>query len=342
MTEEVLFERRGRAGLITLNRPQALNALTLGMVRAIRPQLETWAEDDAVSVVVIQGAGEKAFCAGGDIRALWEWGRARDRTFFDFYGEEYQLNALIKHYPKPYVALIDGITMGGGVGLSLHGSHRVATERLLFAMPETGIGFFPDVGGTYFLPRLPGMTGMYLGLAGARVKAEDAMALGLATHLVDSAAIASLIERLAETADVDGTLAQLARPIGSAPIEAERPRIDRHFSGADVETIFESLDRDGGEWEARVLKGLQSKSPTSLKVTHRQLREGARLDFDDCMRLEYRLVHGIFDSEDFYEGVRAVIVDKDQAPKWRPARLEAVSDSHVGRYFAQVPDELVL
>ncbi|PKQ02690.1 MAG: enoyl-CoA hydratase/isomerase family protein, partial [Alphaproteobacteria bacterium HGW-Alphaproteobacteria-11] len=194
---EVLFERRGAAGFITLNRPKALNALTLDMVRAIHPKLIEWADDAHVQCVVVEAAGDKAFCAGGDIRALYDWGRAGDPTALDFWREEYKLNTFIKRYRKPYVALMDGINMGGGVGISVHGSHRVATEKLTFAMPETGIGLFPDVGGTYFLPRCPGETGMYLGLTGTRLKAADAIYAGIADAYVPSVRLDTLKDRLA-------------------------------------------------------------------------------------------------------------------------------------------------
>ncbi|WP_137391365.1 enoyl-CoA hydratase/isomerase family protein [Rhodoligotrophos defluvii] len=339
---DVLFEEIGLAGVITLNRPKALNALTLDMVREIRPKLKAWAGDPRIARVIIRAAGDRAFCAGGDIRALHDWGRARAPEFLDFYREEYQLNAFIKHFPKPYIALLDGITMGGGVGLSVHGSHRVATERLTFAMPETGIGLFPDVGGTYFLPRCPGAVGMYLGLTGARIKAADALNAGIATHAAASADLPALLERLTEATDVEDALAAYARPPAEAPLAAMRDSIDRHFRGDSVEAILASLESDPGEWAQQNARALRGKSPTSLKIAHRQLKEGAKLGFDDCMRLEYRLVNRVFEGHDFYEGVRAVIIDKDQEPKWQPASLAEVSPAMVDAYFAPLPAELPL
>lgn len=340
--EDVVFERRGRAGVITLNRPDALNALTLDMVRRIHPQLTTWAIDDAVAHVVIRAAGDKAFCAGGDIRALYDWGRAGDRNFLSFYREEYQLNTFIKRYPKPYVALMTGITMGGGVGLSVHGSHRVASDALTFAMPETGIGLFPDVGGTYFLPRCPGEIGMYLALTGSRLKAADALYAGIVTHFVPDASIAGLADALCETDDVEGTLKAHAGDPGPPGLLEHREAIDRCFAGASVGKILTALEAEASEWADRLAATIRSKSPTSTRITYRQIRDGAALDFEDCMRLEYRLVNRIFTGHDFFEGIRAVVVDKDQSPRWRPAGLDEVSDDMVATYFAPLKDELDL
>jgi len=339
---EILFEKRGRAGLVTLNRPQALNALTLSMVRAFYPQLMEWAQDDAVGHVVVRAAGDKAFCAGGDIRALYDWGQARDPSFLAFYREEYQLNTYIKRYPKPYVALIDGIDMGGGVGISVHGSHRVAGDRLNFAMPETGIGLFPDVGGTYFLPRLPGETGMYLALTGSRLKAGDAVLAGFATHYVPSERFADLEEALCKTDDVDEAIAGFASDPGFAPLGQVQGEIDRHFAGGSVAAILESLDADQGEWATKQATTMRMKSPLSQRLTYRQMREGAKLEFEDCMGLEYRLVNRIFEGHDFYEGIRAVVIEKDHEPNWQPATLDEVTDDMVDAYFAPLEDELPL
>ena len=340
--EEVLFEREGAAGFVTLNRPKALNALTLAMVRALHPQLEAWAADEAVSCVVVQGAGEKAFCAGGDIRALHDWGKAKDRTQIDFYREEYRLNRFIKKYPKPYVALIDGIDMGGGVGLSIHGAHRVVSERTLFAMPETGIGLFPDVGGTYFLPRCPGEVGMYLALTGARLKAADCLYAGLADAFVPSEKLEELKAALAKGDAAPGeVVARFSEPAGGAPLAEVRAAIDTHFAGESVEEILASLDAAGSGWAQETAKIIRAKSPLSTKVAFAQVRAGAKLDFDAAMQLEFRLTNRFMAGHDFYEGVRAVVIDKDQAPKWDPATLEGVSDEMVRAYFADLgADEL--
>jgi enoyl-CoA hydratase len=302
--------------------------------------LRRWAGDDAVRHVVIRGTGDKAFCAGGDIRALYDWGRAKDPKMFRFFRGEYVLNTLIKRFAKPYVALIDGIVMGGGVGVSVHGSHRVASERLVFAMPETGIGFFPDVGGTYFLPRLPGETGMYLGLTGERCRTADALYAGIATHHVPSDRFGELAEALTAAEDVDQCLERFAVAPEAGSLHARQADIDRHFGRDSIEAILASLDADPSDWAQKTAATLRGKSPTSLKVTFRQLREGRRRDFGDCMRLEYRIVHRMFEGHDLFEGIRAVVVDKDGKPRWRPGSLEEVSEADVAAYFAPLADEL--
>jgi len=322
----VLFEARGGAGVITLNRPKALNALTLEQIRQIDPALRRWAADPSVAVVVIEGTGEKAFCAGGDIRALYDAASAGDVDFLaDFYREEYTLNRRIKTCAKPYVALIDGITMGGGVGLSVHGRYRVATERTLFAMPETGIGFFPDVGGTYFLPRCPGKIGLYLGLTGARLKAADLLYAGIATHCVPSSAIEDLKAALADITDpanadaqVQAVLQRFHQDPGPAPLAAKRDLIDRLFAGDSLDAVLANLAADTDPWAAETLKTIRTKSPYALAVTFRQLRDGANLSFDQAMALEFTLALHVAIAPDFREGVRAVIVDKDNAPRWQP------------------------
>jgi enoyl-CoA hydratase len=337
---DILFEESGKAGVITLNRPKALNALTMAMVEEMTATLERWAGDDAVCHVVIRASGGKAFSAGGDIRALYDWGRARDPRFFDFFRAEYMLNTRIKRFPKPYVALIDGITMGGGVGVSVHGRHRVASERLVFAMPETGIGFFPDVGGTYFLPRLPGNAGMYFGLTGDRARTGDACYAGIATHHVPSDRLGELAEALAKADDIDACLAGFVAEPEPGVLKDRQGDIDRHFGRDSVEAILASLDGDPSDWAQKTAASLRGKSPTSLKVAFRQLREGRERGFEDCMRLEYRIVHGIAGGHDFYEGIRAAVIDKDGEPRWRPGTLEEVGEADVAQYFAAIADEL--
>lgn len=336
---EVLFSRQGGAGVVTLNRPKVLNALTLGMIRLIHPQLKAWADDPKVKLVVIEGAGDRAFCAGGDIRALHDWGKAGDPNVIRLYYEEYRLNTYIKRYPKAYIALMDGINMGGGVGLSVHGSVRVATERLLFAMPETGIGLFPDVGGTYFLPRCPGEVGMFLGLTGERLKAADAIYSGIADAYVPSAKLDALKARLAAGEAVDTVLNDLAEDPGAPALAPQREAIDRHFAKASVAEIVASLESEGGAWATKVAATLATKSPTSLLVTYRQMREGAKLDFEDCMKLEFRLTNRFMRGHDFYEGVRAIIIDKDQKPRWVPAAIGDVPAAEVDRYFSSLGAE---
>ncbi|MCZ0736958.1 enoyl-CoA hydratase/isomerase family protein [Phreatobacter sp. AB_2022a] len=337
-TSEILIERRGKAGLITLNRPAALNALTLGMVRAMRPVLEAWAVDPAVTRVMIMGAGDKAFCAGGDIRVLHDLGKAgRQDEALTFWREEYELNILIKRFPKPFIALVDGIVMGGGVGVSVHGSHVVAGEKFAFAMPEVGIGFFPDVGGTYFLPRIPGEIGTYFALTGARMKQGDALSTGLATHAAASAAFPALIDALTQADAVDSVLEAVART-STVPqsITARRGLIDRAFRFDRVEEILAALDAEAAAepWAGETAASIRLKSPTSLKIALAQVRAGKAMSFEAAMAAEFRIVSRLCRGHDFYEGVRAVIIDKDNRPAWRPAELAAVTREMVAGYFA--------
>jgi enoyl-CoA hydratase len=340
--QEVLFEQKGALALITLNRPKALNALTPGMCLAIHARLQRWAADASVKAVAIGGA-ERAFCAGGDIRALYEGGRAERPTTIDFYRDEYRLNAAIKHFPKPFVAFLHGVVMGGGVGVSVHGSHRVADASVVFAMPETGIGLFPDVGASFFLPRLPGAIGMYVALTGARLKLADVMYAGIATHCVPMARWESVIDRLANGEHPDFALSRAAQTdVGAPPLAEHRETIDGCFSEDSVESILAALDALGSEWSAVNAASMRIKSPTSLKISSREMRDGASLAFDDCMRMEFRMVNRVMAGHDFYEGVRATIIDKDGAARWQPATLAEVTESDVDAYFAPLQDELPL
>lgn len=339
---EVLCEKQGEAGLITLNRPKALNALNLTMVREMRRVLDAWAQDPAVTRIVVQGAGEKAFCAGGDIRQLTEDLRAgrRDEALA-FWREEYQLNIAIKRYPKPYVSLIDGIVMGGGVGVSLHGRYRVAGDRYLFAMPEVGIGFFPDVGATYALPRLPGETGMYLALTGDRVKRADAMMLGLTTHAVPSGNIEGLRAALIAGDPVEVALSRVATNPDPAPLEAEREVINACFSAGSVIQILARLDQaaeKGSDFAAKTAAGMRAKSPTSMSLAFEQVRRGKAMEFEEAMKTEFRIVSRIGEGHDFYEGVRAVLIDKDNQPQWQPASLDKVDRAVIEHHFASLGD----
>jgi enoyl-CoA hydratase len=350
MTEtEILFERRGAAGIVTLNRPKALNAVTHTMVRALAGQLAQWAKDDAVTRVVVTAAGERAFSAGGDIRALYELGRAgRHAEALQFWRNEYMLNTLIKRYPKPYVALIDGIVMGGGVGVSIHGSHRVAGDKFQFAMPEVSIGFFPDVGGTWFLARLPGKIGTYCALTGERMRNADAVPFGVATHYVASSRFPDLLDALTGTVPVDAVLGAFAEKLGIGSLSIYRLAIDRLFAGGRVEDILAALDREAishsqeAGWAGATAAAMRGKSPTSLKLALAQLRRGKEWSFTECMKMEFRIVSRIIHRPDFYEGVRAVIVDKDNAPRWNPDRLGQVLDRDIDRYFAPLEKELEL
>ena len=341
---EVTFERQGHAGFITLNRPETLNALTLQMVRRIHRQLAAWADDRAVAHVAIRANGSRAFSAGGDVRALHSLGLARSPAFAAFYREEYRLNTYIKRYPKPYIALVDGLVMGGGVGVSLHGSHRIAGERMVFAMPETGIGLFPDVGGTFLLSGFPGAVGLYLGLTGARVEAPDALWSGIATHCVPSAQFPALAAALADARDLDRCLAGFAATPAPGPLSRQRSAIDRLFVPApSLAALMAALQADAGDpFAAATLAQLETRSPTSLAITFRQLRDGRDLSFEDAIRREFRIVSRIPLGHDFFEGIRALVIDKDRAPRWNPATLGEVSSEAIDRHFAPLATELDL
>jgi enoyl-CoA hydratase/carnithine racemase len=347
---DIQFSRINEWGVVTLNRPEALNALTWDMVKQFRARLLDWEGDPTVAAVLIRGAGDKAFCAGGDIRWLYDNAQKDVDHACGFFRDEYRLNALIYHYVKPYVALIDGIVMGGGVGVSVHGDFRIAGDRTLFAMPETGIGMFPDVGGGHFLPRLHDGLGLYYALTGARAKAADAVASGIATHYVASDRAPALFEDLMRLsfgghphADIEALLDDYAGDPGEAHVNDIRPTLARLFAGhATFDSFYTALHEDGHDVAGDMLRILGRMSPTSLKVTFEQLRRGATLDFDENMKMEFRIVRRIMEGRDFYEGVRAVIVDKDKAPRWSPASVEGVSDADVARYFAPLANELVL
>lgn len=338
---DIGFDIIGGAGWITLDRPQALNALTYEQFKALSPQLTAWAGDPLVRAVVIRATGGKAFCAGGDIRSVHEAQARGDFAFIDdFYGLEYRTNRQIKAYPKPFIALMDGIVMGGGAGVSVHGSHRVVTERTVFAMPEVGIGLFPDIGATWFLPRLPGRLGLYMALTGARLSPADCLYAGLSTHYMPSVRLPEL-SRALQAIDVDHDAAgaiscvldMYAEEPGASAVEDLRDSIDRCFSAASVEGVLAALTAEGGDWAERTAAEMAKKSPTSLKVTFRQMQAGAVLDFDRAMVLEYRLARRFVRGHDLFEGIRAVIIDKDQSPRWMPAELAAVDAASVDGYF---------
>jgi len=330
---EVIIHRQGVAGRITLNRPQALHALNEQMCLTMDAALQAWSDDPEIELVVVDHAeGTRGFCAGGDIRMLAESGAADGSAAQAFFRAEYRLNTRIKNYPKPYVAFIDGVTMGGGVGISVHGSHRVATERTNFAMPETGIGLFPDVGGGWFLPRLGPPLGMWLALTGERLKGGDVCAAGVATNFVESKVV-----DVVKTSVCDGELALLEAMDWdeSGSFEKNMDVIERCFWQERVEDIFLALAAEPGEWAKAQLAVLKTKSPQTLKVAHRQLRGGLEMKtFADNMRQEYRIACRVVHLHDFQEGVRAVIVDKDNAPKWDPPTLPGVTTAMLDEIFA--------
>ena len=336
MTDEVLCRVEGKVGRITLNRPQALHALTTAMCKAMIEALLGWGENGAVEAVLIDHSGERGFCAGGDIRMLAESGAGDGAQAREFFFTEYRLNHLLFTYPKPVVAVMDGVTMGGGVGISMPARFRIAAERTTFAMPETGIGLFPDVGGGWHLPRLPGKTGLWLALTGARIKAADCLTLGIATDFELSENLDAVKAAIvADPAGIERILAETEADPGQSPLGAHRDDIDRLFGGHSVESIVEALDGDGGSWAQAQLETLKTKSPQTMKVAFRQLSEGARLtDFADNMRMEFRIGARVVQRPDFLEGVRAVIVDKDNAPKWNPATLSGVTEAMLDAIFA--------
>ena len=343
----VIARVEGQVGRLTLNRPEALHALTEEMCTIMLEALLAWRADDSVEIVMIDHAeGTRGFCAGGDIRMLAESGRGDGRAARAFFHAEYRLNTAIHAFPKPYIALMDGITMGGGVGISMHGSHRVATENTIFAMPETGIGLFPDVGGGWFLPRMGGEVGTWLALTGARLKGTDICAAGLATHFVPSELLGNLKAQLLDADYSQGAAEMLGEVLRSrshpvpAPAYAEHAAAIRScFAFDSVAEIMLALRNQGGDWAQKQFHILQGKSPTSMTVALRQLRLGAEMEsFAENMAMEYRIGGRVVHTHDFSEGVRAVIEDKDNAPKWIPARVEDVSAGDIDAIFAPLPE----
>lgn len=340
---DVLVEKRNALGLITLNRPQALNALNDAMVDGIQAALDAFEADPAVRQVAIRGVGGKAFCAGGDIRLMHDLGKSgRHAEALDFWWREYRLNAYIKRFAKPYIALIDGIVMGGGVGVSLHGAYRLAGPNYLFAMPEVGIGFFPDVGASHALPRLPGATGMYLAMTGARIRRADALHLGLATHAIRGGVEEDILAALAAGEAIETVAARFAEDAGSAPVMAQRAGIDLYFGQPGLAAVFAALEAGAANdpFAAETLAGMKKKSPTSMALAFEQVRRGATLSFEEAMVMEFRIVSRIIRGTDFYEGVRAVIIDKDNAPVWNPASVPALDPVAIEAHFAPLPVDL--
>jgi enoyl-CoA hydratase len=327
MNDEVLVRIEGKVGRLTLNRPQALHALTTSMCRILTDALLAWKDDPAVDLVLIDHSGDRGFCAGGDIRMLAESGAADGAAAREFFFTEYRLNHLLFEYRKPLVVIMDGITMGGGVGLAGPATYRVATERTTFAMPETGIGLFPDVGGGWFLPRMPGHIGLWLALTGARIKAADCELVGMATDFIESGKVEAFKAALvADPMAVETLLTEYEGDAGRPPLAAHQDEIDRMFGGDSIEAILAALEAADTDWAREQLKVLAGKSPQTLKVAFRQLALGRRAkSFAENMTMEYRIGARVVQRHDFLEGVRAVIVEKDNAPKWNPATVSAVS-----------------
>jgi enoyl-CoA hydratase/carnithine racemase len=350
MTEHINSTVLQRLGCLTLDRPRALNALSLEMIRAITATLCAWRDDDAIDLVVIRSSLGRAFSAGGDIRYFHQLGHATPRggsaALEDFFTEEYALNHLIHHYPKPYIALMDGVVMGGGMGIS-QGNRmlgmRIVTERTKMAMPEVNIGLFPDVGGSYFLPRAKGRIGWYLALTGHIIGGADAVHAGLADALIPFERHAALLDDLAGAGDAwravitaASTSSPILEAIGSAPLAAQQPAIDRHFSEGSVAAIMASLESDGSAFAQEALASMRKRSPMMLAVTFEQLSRGAELSLADCLRMERGMVRQCFLRGEVIEGIRAAVIDKDDAPRWEPATLEEVSQELVDWFFAPV------
>ena len=338
----------GSAGIIRLNRPKAINAITLEMFRDIDRALDRFQADPAVAVIVLEGAGERGLCAGGDIRALWESSKVDGDLGKILWREEYILNARIKKFPKPYVAFMDGIVMGGGVGLSAHASHRIVTDRTRLAMPEVGLGFFPDVGGTYLLSRAPGEIGTYFGLTGQIMNGPDAIHAKFADAVVPAAKWPKLRDALIKVrqgvtaADVSTLIDGFATGETAGPVAAKEPAIDALFGFDRMEDIFAALKRDGSEFALETLKTLNEKSPRGLVVTLKLLRLARTASsLEECLVREYRAALEVFRSDDFREGVRAAVIDKDRNPTWSPSRIEDVTPDMLAQYLAEIDtDEL--
>ena len=347
---DVRFAEAGSAGRIHLDKPRSLNALTEEMCRAIRGRLLEWQADDAVRAVVVTAEGERAFCAGGDVRRVCEIGRADPVGARSFFAAEYRMDALIAEFPKPYVCVMDGIVMGGGLGISVNGCYRVAGERTVAAMPETGIGLLPDVGATAFLDAAPGRTGLYLGLTGARMDVADTLHAGFTTHFVPAARHGELVDALAglgatddDFAAVEGVLGAFAEDPGPSKLAGRRGDIDRLFAADTVEEIFAALAADDSEFAADTLATMRRMSPTSMKITARQLTGHPGLSVREALALEYRMICHVLDRHDFYEGIRAVLIDKDGSPRWSPDTLEGVAREEVDAHFVPLGDaELAL
>jgi enoyl-CoA hydratase len=346
---DLIARREGAAGVIRLNRPKAINAVTLEMIRDIDKALDAFEADPAVAVILLEGAGERGLCAGGDIRTLYESSKVGGDLGKILWREEYLLNARIAKFPKPYVAFMDGIVMGGGVGLSAHGRHRVVTDRTRLAMPEVGLGFFPDVGGTWLLARSPGEIGTYFGLTGQTMNGPDAIYAGFADAVVPSDRLAALREALtkvragATSDEIRTVIDGFATGETAGPVAAIQPRIDAWFAYDRMEDIVTALQRDGSELAQATLRTLNEKSPRGMVITLKLLRLArASSSLEECLVREYRAALEVFASDDFREGVRAAVIDKDRNPRWAPSRIEEVTPEIVAPYFAEIgADELV-
>lgn len=349
-TDDILITEQGHLGIFTLNRPNALHALTPAMILAIQNQLNVWKIEPNIHAIIIQATPSAAFCAGGDVRWLYDNGKNDFTQVRDFFWHEYRLNHFIHNLGKPWIALMDGITMGGGVGISLHGSHPVASEKFTFAMPETGIGFFPDIGASHLLSKCPDSIGIYLGLTGNRITAQEALSNKLIKYFIHSEKFPAIVQRLHEEdlskdafAKVDACLESYALSlINQSEISGLDPAISQCFSKNSVEEIIEALKETASGWANKQLSILHQKSPVSLKVTFQQLQKAKNLSLADCLKMDFFMVNHFMDHHDFYEGVRALLVHKDKQPVWEPASLHMVTQEMVDGYFEPICQELDL
>ncbi len=339
---EIIFSElpghNGNLGLITLNRPQVLNALNHEMFLALDENLAEWDKNRDIKAVIIQATEGRAFCAGGDIRSAYEKKLAKDPALYTFFADEYRMNSRIHHFSKPYIALLNGITMGGGVGISIHGSYRIATDRLVFSMPETNIGFYPDVGTTYVLSRLPHRVGYYLALTGARISYADCYALDIVQEVVAQESLPKIIQVLSQATIPDksavrGLINQFAISPPKSDLLQHQKEIETCFSKYSVEEIINALENSTSEWCQQTAEIIKTKSPTSLKVTLHALQKAEKLSYDECKQMEYYLTCHFLQGHEFFEGVRAAIIDKDQKPRWKPAILSEVTTEMIEQYF---------
>ncbi len=347
-SQDILFKRlsgnSGDLGEIYLNRPDTLNALTTSMCQHIHKQLMIWQQDAGIKAVIVRGAGERAFCAGGDVRSLYN-NKNNVALSLDFFQQEYAMNLAIHHFSKPYISLLDGITMGGGAGLALHGSHRIATEAFVFAMPETGIGFFPDVGSGYFLNKCPGYSGYYLGLTGEQINAADALMLNLVNYHIPRQEIEAVINALRKTsftADDSNKVSQIINQFKLITKESKLASIshliDDCFGRSSIEAIFDALDVVSSPWADRTFRILMKRSPLSLKVALRYLQTARSQSLDEIMNMDLNIALEFMEQHDFYEGIRATLIDKDRTPNWKPQKITDITDKQVAAFFTHSLD----
>lgn len=340
MTDSIVVQKRGEIGHLHLNRPQALNALNGDIIHAIREALAEWETDSSVSAVLITGEGPRAFCAGGDIRAVYQSGQENFPVVLSFFKEEYEMNREIFHFKKPYIALIHGICMGGGVGVSLHGSLKVAADTAIFAMPEAGIGFFTDIGSSYFLSRLPNSFGMYLALTGARISAAVAQAMGLIDRIIDQSSLYEIQNTLFSakfTGPVDGVLKKLLKPFEIKPslnqADIQLMEFTKIFSSHSVDAILDELKKSENPLAVDCLSQLKKNCPLSVKINFELLTRAKNFSLDECLSMDYCLVGHFLKDPNFYEGIRAAVIDKDQFPKWKPSHLKDITQQTIDQFF---------